>query len=212
MVGLDTFAHVAENCFATLTNDEDRKVFEVPPYIKAMVEKKLLGDKTKGGFYKRDKASGETSTLDPKTLEYRAKGGDPEIKATTKAPLRKIEDPNERLKKLDRRSRGKAGKFAWKVLSRSFAYSARRIPEIAGSVVAIDDAMKWGYGWEVGPLEAWDALGFVETTDRMVKDGVALPASIAKMKDAGAKGFYRGEGAKQEVWDFTKNALRGAGD
>jgi 3-hydroxyacyl-CoA dehydrogenase len=201
MVGLDTFVHVSENCFATLTNDEERKVFEVPAYIKSMVERKLLGDKTKGGFYRRDKASGETATLDPKTLEYRAKGGDAEIKATTKA-LSKIEDPKERLKKLIA-DPGKAGKFAWKVLARSLSYSARRIPEIADTIVAVDDAMKWGYGWEIGPFEAWDALGFVETVDRMVKDGVALPGSITKMKDAGAKGFYRGDG---EVWDLTKNA------
>ncbi|MGO8991787.1 MAG: 3-hydroxyacyl-CoA dehydrogenase/enoyl-CoA hydratase family protein, partial [Polyangiaceae bacterium] len=201
VVGLDTFVHVAENCFASLVNDEDRKYFEVPPYIKAMVEKKLLGDKTKGGFYRRDKASGEIATLDPKTLEYRAKGGDAEIKATTKT-IGKIEDPKERLRKLVA-DPGKAGKFAWKVLSRSLAYSARRIPEIVDDVVAVDDAMKWGYGWELGPFETWDALGFAETTERMVKDGVPLPASILKMKEAGAKGFYRGDA---EVWDLTKNA------
>jgi 3-hydroxyacyl-CoA dehydrogenase len=201
VVGLDTFVHVAENCYATLVNDEDRKVFEVPAYIKAMVEKKLLGDKTKGGFYKRDKATGEIATLDPKTLEYRAKGGDAEIKAATKT-IGKIEDPKERLRKLVA-DPGKAGKFAWKVLSRSLAYSARRIPEITGDVVAVDDAMKWGYGWELGPFESWDALGFVETTDRMMKDGVALPASITKMKEAGAKSFYKGDA---EVWDLTKNA------
>jgi 3-hydroxyacyl-CoA dehydrogenase len=201
VVGLDTFVHVAENCFNTLVNDEDRNYFQVPAYIKTMVEKKLLGDKTKGGFYKRDKASGEIATLDPKTLEYRAKGGDAEIKATTKA-IGKIEDPKERLRKLVA-DPGKAGKFAWKVLSKSLSYSARRIPEITGDVVAVDDAMKWGYGWELGPFETWDALGFVETTDRMIKDGVPLPASITKMKEAGAKSFYKGDA---EVWDLTKNA------
>ena len=201
MVGLDTFVHVAENCYATLTNDEDRKVFEVPAYVKQMVEKKLLGDKTKGGFYRRDKASGEIATLDPKTLEYRAKGGDPEVKAATKAAS-KIEDPKERLKKLVA-DPGKAGQFAWKVLSRSLAYSARRIPEITTDIVAVDDAMKWGYGWELGPFEAWDALGFAETVERMQKDGVALPASVVKMKEAGATGFYKGDA---EVWDLTKNA------
>ncbi|HEY2510469.1 MAG TPA: 3-hydroxyacyl-CoA dehydrogenase/enoyl-CoA hydratase family protein [Polyangiaceae bacterium] len=201
MVGLDTFVHVAENCYASLVNDEDRKVFEVPAFVKAMVEKKFLGDKTKGGFYKRDKASGENFTLDPKTLAYRAKGGDAEIKATTKA-IAKVEDAKERIKKLVA-DQGKAGKFAWKVLARSLAYSARRIPEITGNIVAVDDAMKWGYGWELGPFEVWDALGFAETTDRMQKDGIALPPSIAKMKEAGATGFYKGD---KEVWDLTKNA------
>jgi len=63
--------------------------------------------------------------------------------------------------------------------------------------------MKWGYGWEMGPFEAWDALGFVETTDRMVKDGIALPPSIGKMKASGATSFYKGH---DEVFDLVKGA------
>ena len=196
LVGLDTFVHVAENCYAALTSDEDRDVFKVPPYIHAMLEKKYLGDKTKGGFYRRQK-DGTIETLDPKTLEYRAKGGDAEIKNTTKA-LAKVEDPKERVKKLVA-DKGKAGAFAWKVLSKSLAYSARRIPEITDSVAAIDDAMRWGYSWELGPFETWDALGFAETTDRMIKDGVALPESIKKMRASGATGFYK-DGQMSTIW------------
>jgi 3-hydroxyacyl-CoA dehydrogenase len=198
MVGLDTFAHVADNCFNSLTTDEDRKVFEVPAYIRAMVEKKLLGDKTKGGFFKRG-ADKQIQTLDPKTLEYRPKGGDESIKAATKG-LSKIEDPKERVKKLVA-DQGKAGEFARKVLYRSLSYSARRIGEIADSVVAVDDAMKWGYNWELGPFEVWDALGFVETADAMEKAGHKLPASIAKMKASGATAFYGHDG---KVFDLLK--------
>jgi 3-hydroxyacyl-CoA dehydrogenase len=198
MVGLDTFIHVAENCHTNLVNDEDRKVFEVPAYIRTMVEKKILGDKTKGGFYKRDK-SGEVQTLDPKTLEYRAKGGDETIKKACKS-AEKVEDVRARVKKLAADT-GKAGAFAWKVLSRSLAYSARRVGEIADDVAAIDEAMRWGYAWELGPFETWDALGFAETVDRMEKDGVALPDSIKKMKASGATGFYRADGA---VFDLAK--------
>ncbi len=199
LVGLDTFMHVAQNCYDSLTQDEDRDVFQVPAYIKAMVEKKLLGDKTKGGFYRKNKAAGGVETLDPKTLEYRAKGGNPQIREVTKA-ISKIEDPKERVRKLAADT-GPAGQFGWKVLARSLAYSARRIPEIAESVVAVDDAMRWGYNWELGPFETWDALGFVETTDRMVKDGVKLPESITKMKAAGATSFYKGD----EVWSLVTN-------
>jgi 3-hydroxyacyl-CoA dehydrogenase len=197
LVGLDTFVHVAENCYASLTSDEDRKVFEVPGYIKKMVEKKLLGDKTKGGFFKRmpDKS---IMTLDPKTLEYRPKGGDESIKKTTKE-ISKIEDARERVKKLVA-DQGKAGEFARKVLYRSLAYSARRIPEIADGVKAIDDAMKWGYNWELGPFETWDALGFAETADAIKKAGHALPESIEKMKASGAKSFYDGD----RVFDLVK--------
>ncbi|MBK8942148.1 MAG: 3-hydroxyacyl-CoA dehydrogenase/enoyl-CoA hydratase family protein [Polyangiaceae bacterium] len=196
LVGLDTFGHVAENCYTSLTSDEDRDVFKLPDYVRAMIEKKLLGDKTKGGFYK--KGEGGVLTLDPKTLEYRAKGGDEGIAKATKS-ISKIEDPKERLRKL-MADPGKAGQYAWKVLSRSLAYSARRMGEIADDVSAVDDAMKWGYNWELGPFEAWDALGFAETVDRMLADGVKLPESVLKMKAAGAKGFY----ADGKVFDLAK--------
>lgn len=188
MVGLDTFGHVADNCYNSLTNDEDRDVFKVPDYIRAMVEKKLLGDKTKGGFYKKG-ADKQVQTFDPKTLEYRAKGGDESIKATTKG-LAKIEDPKERVRKLVA-DQGKAGAFARKVLYRSLAYSARRIGEIADSVQAVDDAMKWGYNWELGPFEVWDALGFAETVSAIEKEGFELPESVKKMKASGATSFYK---------------------
>ena len=190
LVGLDTFAHVAENCFTSLTDDEDREVFKLPDYIRAMVEKKLLGNKTKGGFYKKG-ADKQIQTFDPKTLEYRAKGGDDAIKATTKS-LSKIEDPKERVKKLVA-DQGKAGDFARKVLYRSLAYSARRVAtgEIADSVASVDDAMRWGYNWDLGPFQVWDALGFAETVDAIEKAGHKLPDAVTKMKASGATGFYK---------------------
>jgi 3-hydroxyacyl-CoA dehydrogenase len=196
LVGLDTFVHVADNCHAALPEDEDREVFVVPAFIRGMVEKKRLGNKTKGGFYK--KGPGGVETLDPATGEYRQKGGDAAIKEFTKG-LAKIEEAGERVRKL-MADPSKAGQFAWKVASASMAYSARRIGEIADSVVAIDDAMKWGYNWELGPFEMWDALGFAETTARMEKDGIKLPASIQKMNAAGATGFYQGD----KVFDLLK--------
>jgi len=195
LVGLDTFAHVAQNCWDSLTSDEEREVFKLPAFMGTMIERKILGDKTKGGFYK--KAGKELSTFDPYTLEYRAKGGDEAIKATCKK-IGKIEDPAERVKKL-MADDGVAGTFAWKIASRSMAYSARRIPEIAGDVVAIDDAMRWGYNWELGPFQMWDALGFRATYERMAKDGIALPDTVKRMYDSGAESFYKGK----EVFDLT---------
>ncbi|MCA9589180.1 MAG: 3-hydroxyacyl-CoA dehydrogenase/enoyl-CoA hydratase family protein [Myxococcales bacterium] len=200
LVGLDTFAHVADNCHTSLTDDEDRAVFVVPDYVRKMVEKKMLGDKTKGGFYRKGKDR-QIETLDPKTLEYRPKGGDEAIKATTKA-LSKIEDPKERVKKLVA-DEGKAGAFARKVLYRSLSYSARRIGEIADSVVAVDDAMRWGYSWELGPFEVWDALGFEETAAAIEKAGHKLPDAIQKMRKAGAASFYTDDG---RVFDLIKGA------
>ncbi|MFO0616987.1 MAG: 3-hydroxyacyl-CoA dehydrogenase/enoyl-CoA hydratase family protein [Polyangiaceae bacterium] len=195
LVGLDTFGHVAQNCYDSLTSDEDRDVFKLPSYIQKMIEERKLGDKTKGGFYKRmpDKS---VVTLDPKTGDYRAKGGDEAIAKLTKG-ISKIEDPRERVAKL-MADNGKAGEFAWKVTSKSLAYAARRVGEIADDVVAIDEAMKWGYNWELGPFETWDALGFKETVARMQRDGIKLPDAIKRMVENGATGFYSSEG----VWDF----------
>jgi 3-hydroxyacyl-CoA dehydrogenase len=206
LVGLDTLAHVSENCFVSLTSDEDRKVFEVPAYFRGMIEKKLLGDKTKGGFYKRGK-DGEIETYDPGKQAYRPRGGDKEIRNACK-DLAKIEDPRERVAKLVQ-APGKTGEIAWTLFSRSLAYAARRVSpgggnasenHIADDIVAIDDAMKWGYNWELGPFEVWDALGFEAATDRMKKDGIALPASIDKMRAAGVKSFYTDDG---RVFDLT---------
>ncbi len=196
MVGLDTLGHVIKNCYETLLQDEERATFATPPFIAAMIEKGQLGDKTKGGFYKR--VGKDITTLDPYTGEYRAKGGDEAIAKACKA-VAKTEDVAERLRKLVA-TPGIVGEFAWKALSRSMAYSARRMGEITDSIAAIDNAMKWGYNWEVGPFETWDALGFAATYDRMKADGIALPAWVDKMKASGATSFY----APGKLWDVAR--------
>lgn len=187
MVGLDTFLHVVDNCHNALTDDEDRAVFEVPAYMRTMAEKKQLGDKTKGGFYK--KTPGGVLTLDPTTGDYREKKTTKEISTVVKG-LRDLGDVGERLRAIVA-DEGPAGRFAWKVLSRSLAYSARRVGEICDEIDAIDDAMRWGYNWELGPFETWDALGFAATVDRMVRDGISLPKTVLAMREKGIESFYR---------------------
>ncbi len=196
LVGLDTFAHVADNCFNSLTEDEERDVFKLPEFLRRMVDRKLLGNKTKGGVYK--KVGGDISTYDPYTEEYRPKGGDEEIRKVCKK-IGKIEDPAERVRALVADD-GKAGAFAWKVLSRSLAYAGRRIPEITDHVEAIDDAMRWGYNWELGPFQTWDALGFKETAERMKAEGLELGPLVERMLEQGATGFYTDDG---EVYDLN---------
>ncbi|MEM6788140.1 MAG: 3-hydroxyacyl-CoA dehydrogenase/enoyl-CoA hydratase family protein [Myxococcota bacterium] len=186
VVGLDTLIHVVDNCHQVLTADEDRAVFEVPAYVRKMVENGQLGSKTKAGFYKKTKAGIET--LDPKTGDYRPRGGDKAIKSTCKK-IAETEDLDARLRKLVA-TEGPVGTFAWRSFSRSLAYAARRIGEISDDVAAVDDAMRWGFNWDRGPFQVWDALGFAETYDRMVEEGIDLPASVKKMREAGAKGFY----------------------
>ncbi len=208
VVGLDTVGHVAANCYETLTADEDRATFKAPDFITNMITKGILGDKTRGGFYKKSPdGKGGLLTLDPKTGEYRPNATNEEIKQATKA-IAKIEDTKERVRKLAA-APGIVGEFAWTVLSRSLAYAARRIPEIVehDAIVSIDNAMKWGYAWDLGPFETWDALGggdaagFAAVAEKMKASGVALPAWFDKMLAANATGFY----ADGKVWDPIKS-------
>ncbi len=186
LVGLDTLAHVVDNCHEVLTEDEDRAIFEVPDYVRNMIKAGQLGSKSRKGFYRKGKAGIET--LDPKTGEYRARGGDKDIRNKCKA-ISEIGDPAKRIAKLVA-TEGVVGEYAWKAISRSLAYSAQRVGEISDDLAGIDAAMRWGYNWELGPFQIWDALGFAETVKRLLEDGVELPASILAMRDAGAKGFY----------------------
>ena len=189
MVGLDTLVHVVDNCYEALTEDEDRDVFKLPAYIRTMVERGQLGRKAKAGFYKKTKAGIET--LDPQTGEYRAKAGSADIKKACKS-LGKESDIRARVRKLVATD-GVVGDFAWKALARSLVYCAHRLGEICDDVPAIDNGMKWGYGWELGPFETWDALGFQDSVNRMKDEGYNLPESILKMHEAGVSGFYDGD-------------------
>jgi 3-hydroxyacyl-CoA dehydrogenase len=195
MVGLDTFKHVSENCYEALIDDPERDVFKPPQFMVAMVEQKILGNKTRGGFYKRSKEG--IQTFDPVKLEYRAKGGSEEIKKFCKSLKG---SPADRVKALVEND-GPAGQFAWKILSRTLAYSANQIGEIADDVEAIDEAMKWGYNWDLGPFETWDAIGFKAAYDRMKADGLSLPASVDEMVESGAESFYTDDG---RMFDLLK--------
>ncbi|MCZ6807857.1 MAG: 3-hydroxyacyl-CoA dehydrogenase/enoyl-CoA hydratase family protein [Deltaproteobacteria bacterium] len=188
MVGIDTFKHVSDNCYEALPDDPERDVFKPPQFMVEMVEKKLLGNKTKGGFYKKTKEG--IQTFDPFTLAYRAKGGDADIKKFCKGLKG---SPADRVKALVEND-GPAGQFAWKVLSRTLTYSANKIGEITDDVEAIDDAMKWGYNWDLGPFETWDAIGFKAGYDRIKADGLPLPESVDKMVASGAESFYTNDG------------------
>jgi len=192
IVGLDTFIHVAKNCYDTLTEDPQRDTFKVPDYLHGMIEKGLKGQKTKAGFYK--KVGKNIQTIDLDTLEYRdkAKVDLPEMKK-----LKKIDDVGKRVKALVEGD-GRAAKFAWHVTSRTLAYAANIAWEIADDVVNIDRAMRWGFNWEQGPFETWQALGVKETADRMRADGLEVPAWV---DEAAAKGgFYVEEGADEQYY------------
>ncbi len=182
VVGLDTFVHVSQNCYDSLPNDPERDVFAIPPFLTTMVEKGLRGAKTKAGFYK--KVGKEIMAIDLDTFEYRSKVKPdlPGLKA-----LKKFDDPGERVKALINQD-GRAGKFAWHVLSNCLAYAANIAFDIADDIVNIDRGMRWGFNWDQGPFETWQALGVKETAERMRKDGLNVPAWVDEAAENG--GFY----------------------
>ncbi len=194
LVGLDTFLHVADNLHPLVPDDEARDVFLAPPVVRTMVEKGLLGRKSGGGFYKMVKQpEKKLMTLDLETLEYRdqAKAKFAEIEAG-----KSIDDLAERLRTLAF-GKGRAGEAIWKMLAASFSYSAMRLGEICDNAAQIDQAVKWGFNWKLGPFETWDALGFRKVVERMREDGLPLPHWVGAMYDHGAESLYREKDGRQ---------------
>src|SRR5687767_2941542 len=211
IVGLDVGGHVIKNLYEALPDDEEREVFTAPEFLKQMISKGLLGNKTKGGFYRRqagESGKKEIWTIDHATLEYRPAE---KVKLPALDMAKNIEDLPERVKALVW-GKERVGAFLWKVMSRTFRYTANRIPEIADTIVEVDRAMKWGYSWELGLFETWDAIGVEKSVARMKEEGQDIPANVQKLLDAGAKSFYKKENGQDFYFDFATSQYVPLGD
>ncbi len=202
LVGLDVTAHVVKNLYPAIPDDEDREVFQTPELINTLLEKKLLGDKTKGGFFK--KSNDETGKrvileLDLNTFDYKPQE---KTKFASIDAAKAIEDLPTRIKTLVW-GKDNVAEFLWKTTSRISRYAANRIPEIADTIVEIDNAIKWGFGWEIGVFEAWDAIGVRESVERMKSEGQTIPENVQKMLDSGAETFYKYENGDRFYYDLT---------
>lgn len=188
IVGIDTLVHVANNLYDAVPDDEMREMFIVPDFIKRMVENKMLGDKTKQGFYKKVKGNGEKDilTLDYTTLQYRPRQ---KGKFASIETGKNIESVTERLKVLTY-ANDRAGEFIWKTTRDILLYAANRIPEISDDIVNVDKAMRWGFNWQLGPFEMWDAIGVEPSVKRMQAEGRTLPPLVEKLLTSGKKSFY----------------------
>jgi 3-hydroxyacyl-CoA dehydrogenase len=212
LVGLDVLVHVVKNIYETAPNDESRESYKVPALVEEMVKRGWLGDKTGQGFYKKVKGAGEKEilTLDVNTMEYRprqkAKFGSLEIGKA-------IEDTRERLRALvgpllEGQKGDKAQQFLWGGLSDMCLYAARRVPEISDNVVDVDRALRWGFGWELGPFEILDAIGVKDFAAQVQKEGRALPPVIEKVLASGRLGFYESEKGTTTVFDVSGGSVR----
>jgi 3-hydroxyacyl-CoA dehydrogenase len=216
VVGLDTLVHVANGLKSSCLTDEEVEVFNLPKYVSSMVENNWLGSKSNQGFYKKDKKSGqkpEILTLDLVSLEYRSAI---KPKFTSLDQAKSIENLADRTKFLFS-SKDKSGEFYRKHFGGIFAYVANRIPEISDETYKIDDAIKAGFGWELGPFETWDILGFEKGIQIIEEAGKNLPSWVNDLrktenfsfykKEEGKKLFYNQLSGKYEVIPGTENLL-----
>ncbi len=191
LAGLDVLHHVAKNIYPAIPKDEQREVFKLPDGFSKMVENGWNGNKAGQGFYKKvqTKKGREFHVLNPESFEY-----EPQEKTQFEIinEAKKISNSADRLKFLVQ-SDSKEGQFLWEVQRNLLLYAANRIPEISDSIEAVDRAMKWGFNWEIGPFERWDALGIKYVADRASEDGFEVPSIIQSMVDAGVDQFYQGE-------------------
>ncbi|SDP50881.1 3-hydroxyacyl-CoA dehydrogenase/enoyl-CoA hydratase family protein [Halobacillus aidingensis] len=191
VVGLDTFIHVANNVYDQVEGEE-KKAFETPSFMKNMLEKGWLGSKSGQGFFLKQKGEkgSEILQLNPETLEYE-KRGKLKTKATEMAKQEK--GPQRKLKTLVNAEGDRAGDLVWSVVKPVLLYSAELYGEIADDVPSIDEAMRWGFGWELGPFEMWDSIGVKTSVERMKKEGETVPTWVEEMLDEGIDTFYKKE-------------------
>ena len=212
IVGLDVLVHVVRNIYENIPNDESREMWHVPAFIEEMLKRGMLGDKTGSGFYKRVKKGGESEilTLDWRTLEYRprqkAKFGSIEAGKT-------IEDTRERLRSLvapalDGKGGDKANRFLWACLGENCLYAARRVPEIANSIVDVDRAMRWGFAWELGPFEVWDAIGVEKMASALERESKQAPPVVKSLLASPKRVFYEYEKGSTRYFDLAANSLQ----
>ena len=195
VVGLDTMRHVSKTTYEKALDDEERDMFIIPDILNQLIDSGRLGQKTKAGFYKKNEDR-SIHSVDFKTGEYT-----PQEKVRFDC-FRIAKDRQKLPDKLKALCYGddRGSKYFWEITAKTLIYSANRIPEISDDIVNIDNAMKWGFGWEKGPFESWDAIGVQKSVDRMKIEGKKVPSWILEMLESGRDTFYTTENGEQAYW------------
>jgi len=207
VVGLDTTINVANGLAQGVPNDEAKDVFALPEFVQKMSENKWLGDKTGQGFYKKVKGEGgksEIQALDLNTLEYKPSQ---KVKFPTLELTKTIDKLADRFKVLVG-GKDKAGEFYRLSFGGLFAYVSNRVPEIADQLYKIDDALRAGFGWELGPFETWDALGVPAGVELAKAAGRTVAPWVEEMLAAGNQTFYKVEGGVRQYYDQTTKSYQ----
>ena len=214
VVGIDTLVKVANNVYHDCPKDEARDLFAIPEYVNKLVANNWLGDKTGQGFYKKskdDKGEKIILELDTETFEYKPS---PKSNMASVTAAKPIDNLKERFKVLFS-GKDKAAEFLRSLNFYIFQYSSNRIPEISDELYKLDDAMRAGFGWELGPFETWDALGLKKTVDKMIEANMNPADWVLKMLKDGFTSFYKSENGKKKFYDIISNSYKeipGKGD
>lgn len=189
LVGLDILVHASNTVYERATKDPQRGFFKPPDLLEKMLKAGMLGDKTGKGFYQKIAKEGgsEILTLDVATMQYRARQS---AKFPSLETVKPIEALGARIRAVTNIN-DRAGAFVWRTLAETLLYSASLVGEIADDVVAIDRAMRWGFGWELGPFELWDAIGMEKSIERMEMERRTLPPFVLETYKSPSKKFYR---------------------
>ncbi len=189
LVGLDIMVQVADNVYKGAPDDEERNVFKPPDFINKMIERGLLGEKTGKGFYQKTtdpQGNRLILSLDYKTLDYTPQE---KVRMDSLNAAEMMTTIPQKIKSLYYADDA-AGQFTFRTLTETLLYAANRVPEIAEDIIQIDNAMKWGFGWEIGPFEIWDSLDVARSVDKMTAAGHKIPYSVQEMLSKGYKSFY----------------------
>lgn len=184
MVGIDIISHVARTTYEQGQNDPEREVYSPPDWVMRLVESGRVGRKAGAGFYK--KVGKELLVLNRQTLDYQPQN---KTRYDSIAACKGEDEAARRIKAL-LSLEDRASEFAWKLLSRTLYYSAHLMGEIADDVVNVDRAMTWGFNWDLGPFEVWDAIGVRDSVSRMQSDGMDMPKWVLEMLESGRERFY----------------------
>jgi len=187
LVGVDILLDICDNTRAAVSSQPERRAFDPPEYLREMRRRNWLGDKSGQGFYKRERREGKSRiiTLNTREMTYLER----HAAISSLASLKSISDTGERLRSL-MALEDRAGRFSWRTLSLLLAFSAAKVGEVADDIVSIDRAMRWGFNWEMGPFETWDALGVTKTVERMRRDNITVPEWVQCIAGTGGS-FYR---------------------
>ena len=195
VVGLDTLKNVSLTTYDKAQEDEERDIFQIPAILESLIASDRLGQKTKAGFYKKNEDR-SIHSVDLKTGEYSPMG-------QVRFDCFRIAKDRQRLSdKITALCFGddRGSKYFWEITAKMLIYSANRVPEISDDILNIDNAMKWGFGWEAGPFETWDMLGIKKTIDRMKSEGKTVPQWVLDMLESGRETFYQVDDGIKSYW------------